>query len=455
LVHCFPRKKRLKTNTSELHQLKKLLLDDELAQLKELESKLLALEFEVHDAASISKKILPLFDDMLLEKLQAKEGRTIELLSTHLAQIILNSSHRDLPALSNALQNVISPAISKEIEDNKDKMVDTLYPIMGGMISKYVTHAIKEMMEKINEKVENGLSFERVKRKIKSRLTGVSESELLLEESNDALIDSLFIIQKESGLLIAEAHLQNQEIDDPHLVASMASAIKDFINDWVKQQEQEVSEVQIVSYANATLYIESAGSVYLIAFLNAEPDFEQRKEINTFFGALVKNHSTFFQNFSGDSSDIEIMNISEKASSYLKEQFVISEPSASKTSKLPKTIILILLIFFSAGYVFSSLAYYDNKYMLELKVYRETGYHIDIQLQNDQALLKGTVQRLKDVVTIEDIVKKETGKTIQNELSIPISRLAKILLDNNRHIKQDTLKLKKTLDILQKKIGSQ
>jgi len=125
----------------------------------------------------------------------------------------------------------VTPAISKGIAENKDTMIDALYPIMGGMISKYVTQAIKEMMDTINKKIEHGLSFNRYKRKAKAKLTGVSETELLMEESTDATITSMFVIHKESSLLIAEAHLENNEIDDAHMVASMASAIKDFINE--------------------------------------------------------------------------------------------------------------------------------------------------------------------------------------------------------------------------------
>jgi len=184
--------------------------------------------------------------------------------------------------MSRSLQSIISPAIAQGIADNKEQMIDALYPIMGGMISKYVTNAIKELMESINAKIDEGLSFERYKRKLKAKISGVSETELLLEESADARIKALLVIEKDTGLLIAAAQDKENEIDDPHIVASMASAIKDFVNDWMKSAK-DAQEVQLLSYGNATLYIESAGSVYLIAFLDAEPDHEQRKEINRFY----------------------------------------------------------------------------------------------------------------------------------------------------------------------------
>jgi len=152
--------------------------------------------------------------------------------------------------LSEALKNVLASSISREIEENRDKMIDALYPILGGMVSRYVANTIAEIRENIDKKIDEGLSLKRLERKIKSKLTGVSESELILQEETRAKIRAIFVIQRDTGLLIAESSWQNDEFEDPHIVASMASAIKDFIEDWIKSN-QEDTKVQLVSYGNA------------------------------------------------------------------------------------------------------------------------------------------------------------------------------------------------------------
>ncbi|OQX49661.1 MAG: hypothetical protein B5M46_04335, partial [Epsilonproteobacteria bacterium 4484_20] len=80
---------------SELDQLKSLLLADELALLEKLAAKVEHLEFETLDKEAIKQKLLPLFDDLLLEKLQSKESRTIEIFSRYISQIISQSVSRD------------------------------------------------------------------------------------------------------------------------------------------------------------------------------------------------------------------------------------------------------------------------------------------------------------------------------------------------------------------------
>jgi flagellar motor protein MotB len=316
----------------------------------------------------------------------------------------------------------VTPAISKGIAENKDTMIDALYPIMGGMISKYVSQAIKEMMESINSKIEDGLSFNKYKRKVKSKISGVSETELLIEESNEAIISSLFIIHKESGLLIAEANLEDKEIDDPHMVASMASAIKDFINDWV-QSNNANSEVQILSYGNATLYIESAGSVYTIAFLDAEPDHEQRLHINAFFASVVKEYAEFFQKFDGDDSANEIEILSSKMNHYLNAQGTLNKVSKKLSTHNPIkyiAIVVCIVCLIALGY-FLKEKYLE--YTLESKIKESTGYRVELSNNDNNIILKGKVKSFSDADKIEKIIKDSTEKPVINQLTMPLKNI--------------------------------
>ena len=416
-----------------MDELKKLLLGDELEQLKKLELKLKTLDLQSQDEETIIARVMPLFDRIFLERLQSKDDKTIKILSDHLVHIITETSKNDSAGLSRSLQHVIGPAISKEIDSNKNVMIDALYPIMGGMISKYVTQAIKELMDTINDKIEDGLSYDKYKRKIKSKLTGVSETELLLEESSDAIISSLFVIHKESGLLISEAHLENKEIDDPHMVASMASAIKDFINDWVQSHEKH-SEVQILSYGNATLYIESAGSVYIIAFLDAEPDHEQRSQINAFFASVVKEYATFFQKFDGDDSAEEIEVLSDKMHDYLNAQEILSKVSKEPSAHNPMKYIAIvfgILCLAAVGY-FLKEQYFE--YVLETKVKESTGYSVELSSKDDNVIFEGSVTSFDDAYRIEKIIKNSTKKPVINQLTMPLKNIDEMIRKQEQQV---------------------
>lgn len=280
------------------------------------------------------------------------------------------------------------------------------------------------MMESINHKIEDGLSINRYKRKIKSKLTGVSETELLLEENSDATLYALFVIEKESGLLVSEAQLKEHAIEDAHMVASMASAIKDFINDWIATHKSE-NEVQILSYGNATLYIESAGSVYLIAFLDSEPDYEQRREINTFFAQIVKQYADFFQTFDGDDSAQEVKGISSLLEEHLKEK---NQPKVQKKSKInPAKYMVWILILTALAY----LSYLGNnlyyKSSIEKMIHKKTGQYIDVTYSYDKIILDGYVDSIETVERVETLISRVHIKPIYNHLSIPVKQIALLM----------------------------
>ena len=381
------------------------------------------MEFESYDPQSIKEKILPLFDNILLQKLQQKESRTLEILAGYLAEIITQSAQRDMPALSRSLQGVISPAIAKEIADNKEKMVDTLYPIIGSMISKYVTNAIKEILDGINSKIEDGFSLKSYKRKIKAKLTGVSESELLLEESMDAAINALFVIQKDTGLLVAAAQSETHRMGDPHMVASMASAIRDFVNDWIKSQKESM-EVQLLSYGNATLYIESAGSVYLIAFLDAEPDYEQRGRINRFFATLIKGYSNFFQRFDGDDRAEEIRELQEKMQHFLAETTSEEDGEEKRGGNLLKYLSGFLVLLLLGFFVYKIKHHYDL-YRIEKEIYQKTGESVDLDEEGDALVVKGDIRSLEGLYRLKALAKRRTGLEIKDHTHLPVELLDK------------------------------
>ena len=425
---------KLENKYSELEQLKSLLLSSELKQLKILESKYEALKEASYSEETVINKVTLLFNEILTKRFENEGEETIEIFSQYITPIIAQAYKTSPQALSDVLKDTIAQSIGKEIENNKDSMIDSLYPIMGGMISKYVSQAIKEMMQNINTKIEDGLSIDKYKRKLKSKMTGVSESEILLQESNTAMISSLLIIQKDSGLLIAEAQLEDNEIYDPHMVASMASAIRDFINDWIQQNDSQ-DEVQILTYGEATLYIESAGSVYIIAFLNKEPEYELRGKINTFFALLVQEYASFFRTFEGDDNAYEVETLSLKLGEYLEQQ--INIPHKSKKQNYSKYTVYILGI----SYVFYlcyrlGVGYFE--YQIQSQIEEETAQKVQVYYTQEAFTLEGYVDSIEKIAEVEQSLEQSYPEyRIQNRLLVPM----KILLANEE-ARYKMLKLK-------------
>ena len=206
---------------TELQKIKELLLKKELENFDELKKQLDKLEFESNSSEHIKEKISP----------------------------------------------VVATAIKQSIKSSKNDVVDSLYPIIGSMITKYVSRTFEDMINSINNQIRNRLSFRAISRKLRAKVQGISETELLLKESSKACIKTLFLIDKNSGVVLTTLENKNSTISEPEMVASMLTAIRSFINDWVDKNEEN-KELNTIDYGGSKIIIESSSSCYLAAIVD-------------------------------------------------------------------------------------------------------------------------------------------------------------------------------------------
>jgi hypothetical protein len=176
--------------------------------------------------------------------------------------------------MPSTLGPTITKTLKEQIENSKEQVVEALYPIMGKMIKRYIQNEMKLLSEKINNNF-NVFSFNNLKRKIKSRVSGVNQADLLLNELNDATIEEVFIIQKGSGLLLG--NYSNTEVIDKELVSGMLTAIKSFTEDAFNKGGQNLETIE---YELFTLHIQNFHSYYIAAAISGAytQSFENKLE---------------------------------------------------------------------------------------------------------------------------------------------------------------------------------
>jgi outer membrane protein OmpA-like peptidoglycan-associated protein len=229
----------------------------------------------------------------------------------------------------------------------------------------------------------------------------------------------------------------------------MASAIKDFINDWI-QNSDDPSEVQLVSYGNATLYIESAGSVYLIAFMDAEPDQEQRTKINRFFASLLKEYMTFFQTFDGDDSAEEIVSLKQEMQHYLNAQHT-NPGKEKKKSKYMQFVALAVGILLFAGTAEWAKEIFDE-YQIKKEVFEQSGYEIGIDINDQTVTVTGSVDTFADFEKIKKAIKEKSGLKIVDRITMPLMQINKMILDEKKSLEQALTGLQEHIAVLEKNI---
>ena len=357
---------------SDIEQVKNLLAENDLPGVRHLmasiDDKLGKLEHQIYDpqelialmlpwiAEILSRKIAdsreevvkaigPIIDEVIraktVENKSAMSSAIAELLPDALAQQIVNSPadiakaiapeiglaikeqiRLDQESIAQALAPEMGKAITAQIELERDAMVDALYPVIGNTIARYMAEAIKT----INEKVSNALSVEGVQRKIRSKVQGVSEAELILKESVPFTIQAAFLIHKASGLVISEVQNSESYQLESEMVAGMLTAIRSFVNECIVQPG-EVSELNQIEYGDSKIMLEVAGYCYMAVVIKGEPPHSFINKLRQTVTNLILNYAKVIHEFNGDPGTIP-----ESLHPFIKNLF---DPLQREKSKKP------------------------------------------------------------------------------------------------------------------------
>lgn len=218
------------SETHKLRQLKELLLHEDRDEIALLQAKIAELESIIEKQEQLATRVNPIIDEKL-EKYTA-----------------------DIPE---KLGPTITESLKNEISNSKDQVVDALYPIIGKMIKKYIQQEFKILSEKINSQLQKSFSFKNWKRKFKAKVSGIEENNLVIQELAKTEIQEIFIIEKDSGILIA--NFSKSKTIDKDVLSGMLTAIKSFVEDAFKTGNHNLESIE---YGLYNIHIQNFNSYY-------------------------------------------------------------------------------------------------------------------------------------------------------------------------------------------------
>jgi len=295
------------------------------------------------DKSGMINAIADLLPGAISQHIKNAPEEVAKALAPEIAIALREQRKLDQNAIANALAPEMGKAIKEQIRLESDAMVDALYPVIGNTISKYLAEAVQN----INDKVANAFSFEGVARKIKAKVKVVSEAELILKESLPFAVQAIFLIHKNSGLVISEVQASGSYSLESEMVAGMLTAIRSFVNDCIVQIDN-YSELNEIEYGDSKIILEVAGYCYLAVVTKGEPTPEFIEKMRQTMGIIVLDYGEFIENFDGDRDNIPLA-VHQLLESLIK--FVFEK----KLKRLPLALISLgvfigLLILIPWGY---------------------------------------------------------------------------------------------------------
>jgi len=285
------------------------------SEINQLKERVADLEFQIRDPEALMELLLPLLNELIERKVQEAGEEFAKATAPVLDEMVRYKISQDKPAMGKAIAPILpsaigyqvqsSPgefaaaiapemnlAIKEQVRENASAMIDALYPIMGSTIAKYIA----ELLRNINAKLEESMSFSRLSRKIRARLQGISEAELILREAVGFQVQAVFLIQKLSGLVIAEAQPKDTPPLEAEMIGGMLTAIRSFVQECIAQQ----GELDRIEYGNSLIWLEGAGSAYIAVVLRGEPPPPYIDRVRRVMQVLVLDHGQALAAYEGN-----------------------------------------------------------------------------------------------------------------------------------------------------------
>ena len=425
----------------------RLLLTQEVMDSREViaefKKKLESLEHQIYDPTELINLLLPLIAEILSRKVVEAREDIAQAIAPVVDDMIQHRAQQDIQALSSALAPVLPEAVTKQVSNSpgdfaralgpemgtaikeqisveRDAMVDALYPVIGSTVSKYFAEAIRT----INEKVEKAFSLEGISRKIRAKLQGISEAEIILREAIPFTIQAIFLIHKGSGLVISEVQPLDIQRLESEMVAGMLTAIRSFVNDCIAQSG-DISEIDQIEYGNSKIILEVAGYCYIAAVTQGQSPNSFTQKLRGALSNIVQRHGKAIELFDGDPS-----NVPEQVHQSLEGLTKLSaKPSATRGPLTPVGLLLVSAAVLSA--IVLPLGIYRHISKIDSRIEEETNlalasdpqlgvYRLGVEANQGTLKLSGKLPNQYLRSKAEQIAKKVAPKLKINNAIIPV-----------------------------------
>ncbi|MEW7289183.1 cell envelope biogenesis protein OmpA [Aquimarina sp. 2304DJ70-9] len=244
----------------KLKILKELLLTEEKEYTDSIAEKVEELSKIVHQKQELSHKVDPIIDDKL---------------------------DKFVEEIPQTLGPTITEALKEEIKNSQDAVVEALFPIIGKMIKKYIAHEMKLLSENISKQTKKAFSFKNWFRKTRAKAQGITEGDLALTEYSKPRLIQMFVIEKNSGILIADYSPLSESTIDKEMVAGMLTAIKSFVEDAFEGGDQNLETIEYELY---TIHIQNFYSYYIAAVISGAYNMMFKEVLEDQILDFAQNH---------------------------------------------------------------------------------------------------------------------------------------------------------------------
>jgi OOP family OmpA-OmpF porin len=233
------------------------------------------------------------------------------------------------------------------------------------------------MVQSLNQTMAYSFSAQGLKWRVEAWRTGKPFAEVVLLHTLLYRVEQVFLIHRETGLLLQHVVAGGAAVQDADMVSGMLTAIQDFVHDSFNSPAEE--QLETLEVGELSVWIEQGPLAILAAVIRGQAPQELRTVFQETLEAIHLQFRPALQEFSGDASEFD-------AAHPLLEDCLLTQVDQDKQggtpARFPRSIIVIASLIILALLVWGFFAWRDarrwNNYVERVKqepgvVVTETG----------------------------------------------------------------------------------
>jgi outer membrane protein OmpA-like peptidoglycan-associated protein len=264
--------------------------------------------------------------------------------------------------ISRVLQPVIDESIKLSVKNSPKVMADAIAPVLAPGIRTAITSTIMGMIQSLNQSLNHSFSIKGMKWRFEAFRTGKQFAEVVLLHTLVYQVEQIFLIHRDSGIVLQHVVAKDILIQDPDLVSGMLTAIQDFVKDSFNPDADDDLETLRMG-SDRSVWIENGEKALIAAVIRGTPPLDLRIKYRELIEEIHIKSGAALDKFDGDSLTFSIFRES------LKDGLQTQEKKEEKKTSPLLWCIFIIILSISGIWIFNVLKTHQmwNQYLSQLK----------------------------------------------------------------------------------------
>jgi hypothetical protein len=285
--------------------------------------------------------------------------------------------------LTAALTPHVQTALTSSVRRNPHVIAEAIAPIMGPAIRQAIVRTLQGMMQSFNQTIDHSLSPKGLAWRIEAWRTERPFAEVVLLHTLRFRVEQLFLIHRDTGLLLHHVASDTAIIHDQQLVSGMLTAIQAFVQDTFSTPRGQT--LNTLEVGECRVLIEQGSQAILACVVRGTAPGYLRAQVQQTLESIQLDYADAFAAFDGNPSGFDATH--DRLMECVQTQY---ETPRTKTS--PMTWVAISLIVLAAAF-WSWTSYQGN----------QRWQHLTQRIRTMPGVVVTTLEREGQTVTLEGL----------------------------------------------------